>query len=243
MFMKILTLFLIFNTVIGNVQGRRDSSVAWQPRKWQRLDAGEIILSSGDLKIKGLEDGADNIVRFSMFFHFQNQWHFDFNQNLGLYTGIGMRNIGFIHKWKTGEEDLKLKHRSYSLGIPIAIKFGNFKKGVYAALGAEAEVMFAYKRKAIYDGEKSKKSEWFSDKVNPFNPSVFAEIRLKRGSYIRAKYYLLEFLTDKTDRFVLPGTSQEVEFNPGANNLFSVSLGTVLRARLKKKTPATKTEV
>lgn len=241
-----VNLIIIFCCAIflSNAQNSTSSSaVKWQSKKWQRQDAGELIFSGGDLKQKGSTDAADNIVRFSMFFHFQNQFHYDFTKALGFYTGIGVRNVGFIHEWKYGEEDLKMKHRSYSLGMPVALKIGNFEKGVYGALGAEAELMFAYKRKLFYDGDKSKESEWFSDKVNLFNPSVFAEIRFKRGGYIRAKYYLMEFLTDKKDKFVLPGTSQEVEFTPGDNNLFSISVGSVLRARLKKKTPATRTDV
>ncbi|MBK7856389.1 MAG: hypothetical protein IPJ79_17195 [Bacteroidetes bacterium] len=241
-----VNLIIIFCCAIflSNAQNSTSSSaVKWQSKKWQRQDAGELIFSGGDLKQKGSTDAADNIVRFSMFFHFQNQFHYDFTKALGFYTGIGVRNVGFIHEWKYGEEDLKMKHRSYSLGMPVALKIGNFEKGVYGALGAEAELMFAYKRKLFYDGDQSKESEWFSDKVNLFNPSVFAEIRFKRGGYIRAKYYLMEFLTDKKDKFVLPGTSQEVEFTPGDNNLFSISVGSVLRARLKKKTPATRTDV
>lgn len=240
---KYLLILLFFIPLHSNAQSGGGTSDKWLAQKWQRLDAGEIIFSMGDLKVKGWNESADNTVRFSMFFHFQNQFHFEFNKTIGFYTGIGVRNIGFIHKWNLDGEDLKMKHRSYSLGVPIAIKLGNFEKGIYGALGAEAELMFAYKRKLIYDGDKTKESEWFSNKVNIFNPSVFAEIKFKRGGYIRAKYYMIGFLTDKEDRFVLPGTNQEVEFTPGDNSIFSISVGSVLRASLKKKTSATRTDV
>jgi hypothetical protein len=237
--------FLIITILSANMiaHAQTSSSPKWEAKKWRTVEASEFIFSSGDLKVKDAEEDADNKVRFSMFFHFQSQWHYDFNKNIGIYTGVGMRNVGFIHTWKVEDEELKIKHRSYSLGVPLAIKFGNIEKGVYGAMGGEAELMFAYKRKLFFDGDKSKESEWFSDKVNLFNPSVFAEIRFKRGTYIRVKYYMMDFLSNKEDKFVLPGTSIEASLKPESSTLFSISIGTALKSRLKKKTVATKTEV
>lgn len=241
MLKKFFTITFITTSFLANAQ--TTSSLKWEARKWRNVDASEFIFSSGDLKVKDWDMQADNVVRFSMFFHFQSQWHYDFNKNFGIYTGMGVRNIGFIHNWKVEDEELKIKHRSYSLGVPLAIKFGNIERGVFGAIGAEAELMFAYKRKIFYDGDKKKESEWFSDKVNLFNPSVFAEIKFKRGTYIRAKYYLMDFLTDKEDRFVLPGNNTAIVHRHEASTLYSISIGTALKSRLKKKTVATKTEV
>lgn len=210
-------------------------------KKWYSVSASEIIFSAGDLSVDSLS--VDNVVRFSAFFHAQQQAHFNFSKHLGIYTGFGVRNVGFIHRFKVGEEDLKIKQRSYAAGIPLAIKIGNMEKGVYVALGGEAELMFNYKQKIFYDGEKSKKSEWFSDKVNLFNPSAFAEIRFKKGSYIRFKYYMQNFLTNKENKFIIPGTSNEEILKAGENKLFYIAIGSALKMRDKKKRKATKNEV
>lgn len=210
-------------------------------KKWYSVSASEIIFSSGNLKLDSSE--GDHIVRFTAFFHIQQQAHFNFSPRLGIYTGFGIRNVGFIHRFKVAEDDLKIKQRSYSAGIPLAIKTGNMKTGIYLALGAEAELMFNYKQKILFDGDKEKKSEWFSDKVNLFNPSVFTEVRFKKGSYLRFKYYMQEFLAHKGNKFVIPGTSTEAVFTTGQNNLFYVAIGTALKMREKKKHKASKNEV
>lgn len=215
----------------------------WQARKWREMEASEIIFSGGELTTSSLAVQPRNIVRFTLFFHFQSQWHYDFNKNIGFYTGLGLRNIGFTHEWDFVTNDLKMKHRSYSLGLPLALKFGNLEKGIYGAVGVEGEMMFAYKRKAFYNGEKLKKREWFSDHVNVWNPSAFAEVRFKQGFYIRGKVYLREFLTNKEDILNLPGEAIPTVITPERSTLGAISIGTVLRTRLKKKAPASKDEV
>ena len=126
------------------------------------MNASEMIFSGGKLEtsqaIAGLTPlkSPENVVRFSAFFHFQQQMHFNLNKNFGMYTGVGIRNIGFINTFSGLEKKIRVKQRSYSLGIPLAIKAGDLN-GYYFAIGAEAELMFAYKRKVFYDGGKSKK--------------------------------------------------------------------------------------
>jgi len=161
---------------------------------------GEIIFSYGTVHTDSTT--LNPVLRWSPFFNAQAQFHHDFSETAGIYTGLGIRNVGLIsHINYKAQSDSTLKtgivkERSYSLGIPIAIKLGNMEK-VYFAGGGEAELMFAYKRK-VYDqgnkSEKNKTSSWFNDNVKIFNPSVFAELHLHSGPYIRFKYYLLDFL-------------------------------------------------
>src|SRR3954469_7046220 len=173
---------------------------------WYTMSASELIFSGGEVKSGGKT--LDNVIRFSAFLHFQQQFHYNFNNTFGLYTGFGLRNVGFINRINISDSlgDVTVKQRSYSLGVPLALKIGNMKKGVFLALGAEAELMFAYKQKILYNDQKYKYDKWFSDKVNIINPSVFADIRFKQGSYIRVKYYLLDFLKDQDMSFIAPTT-------------------------------------
>jgi hypothetical protein len=77
-----------------------------------------------------------------------------------------------------GNNETKIKRRSYPLAVPLALKFGNMKKDQFFFAGGEYEWTFLYKQKLFIDGEKFKHREWTSDRVNAFLPSVFAGIQL-----------------------------------------------------------------
>ena len=109
---------------------------------------------------------------------------------VGLYTGIGVRNVGFI----TDEEGIKTKYRSYMLGAPLALKLGSFKDRFYVYGGGEYEWMFTFKQKTFVDDQKIKYSEWFSNRTPDFIPSVFAGIQFPYGFNVKFKYYLKDFL-------------------------------------------------
>lgn len=187
-------------------------------------------------------DSADlsAVVRFSPVFNLQEQFHHDFSDHVGIYTGLGVRNVGLITHYidSIGNEE-KIKERSYSLGVPLALKLGDLKGGTNLAFGAEAEIMYAYKRKIMVGDHKDKISGWFDDNVNIFNPSVFAEMKFHRGQYIRFKYYLLDFLDYKGIK-LLDG---EILSDYGPESpLFYISIGVVSpHMKSKKKPPATGT--
>jgi hypothetical protein len=131
------------------------------------------------------------------------------------------------------EGGVTLKQRSYSLGIPIALKLGNIENQIYASFGGEAELMFHYKQKAVYDDEKYKKSEWFSDRTNLINPSLFLDMNFKRGAYIRFKYYLIDFLVEDKQSVTIEGNS--LDYTPEESKLFYVALGVTLNYKSMKK--------
>ncbi len=179
------------------------------------LSASEIIFSWGNVEASGLD--VSPVVRFSAFFHLGQQFHYDFSKNAGFYTGLSLRNIGMINDLN---DSVRIKQRVYTLGIPVAFKFGNMQ-GTNVAIGAEAEFAFAYKQKVFTNGEKAKTTEWFSDRTNIFLPSTFAEIRTKHGGYIRFKYYLTDFLQESNQKVNVPNLT----YRPTQSQLFAVSLG------------------
>lgn len=193
-----------------NMQGKVQKDYA--------LSASEFIFSWG--RLDDPVHHIDPVVRFSGFFHVQEQGHHDFNNVFGIYSGFGIRNVGFINRVN---DSIKIKQRSYSAGIPVAIKVGNMKKQTWLALGGEAEIMFAYKQKVFYAGEKFKDHEWFSEKVNIFNPSVFAELHFKEGSYLRFKYYINNFLREENQEVKLFGAP--FSFRPESSKLLYISVG------------------
>lgn len=203
-------------------------------KEWYGMSGSELIFSSGKVVNNGTT--LDNRIRFSLFFHLQHQNHYDFNKHVGFYTGFALINVGFINRMHVpNTTDAEIRQRSYSLGIPLALKVGNMERGNYLAFGVEGELMFHYKRKAYYGGNKSKMSEWLSPEVNLFNPSVFAELRFHHGGYIRVKSYLLDFLVNKSTPFYLPESGVLVNYKPEQSRLAYIAIGTVLQIKKKKR--------
>ena len=214
------------------------------PKKWYWMSASEFIFSGSSVEAFGGQVNSDPaspefgkyeeidvnpIVRFTCFFHFQEQLHYNFNQSVGMYTGIGLRNVGMINDLN---DSVKVKQRAYSLGIPIAFKFGKLPDGFFAAVGAEAELFFHYKQKVFDDDEKFKKTEWFSDKVNLVNPSVFLDINSGKGVYVRFKYYLLDFLQEDNQEIKWYGNPYP--YYPTSSKMFYIAIGTSLKAFTSK---------
>ena len=182
------------------------------------MSTGETILSFGIVDAEPLNTGT--VARFTPFFNFGQQLHFDFSPNFGIYTGLNVRNVGMITDLN---DSVRVKQRTYNLGLPIAFKIGDVEGWRFSA-GFEAEIAFAYKQKVYVNGEKRKSSAWFDDRVEIFQPSVFAEIVGKDGNFIRFKYYLNDFLTTN-QQINVPG----VEYNPTRSSMFYVSIGYAIK--------------
>jgi hypothetical protein len=156
--------------------------------QFYKENSGEMIFAFSNVEKEG--QSIDSKMRFTIFFHLGTNFNYDFSKNFGFFTGYGLRNIGII----TQEGDVKIKRRAYSLGVPLAMKAGSFKNNIYIYGGGEYELFFHYKQKQFIDGEKTKQSEWFSDRTRRFNPSIFAGIHFPAGINLKFKYYLKNFL-------------------------------------------------
>ena len=174
----------------------------------------EVIFSWGDLQYTDAYKNkypqaaiVKQPVRFTLFFHFQQFLHLDLNNNIGFFTGIGLRNIGIISDETLPENyqdnnptyfDAKIIRRTYSLGIPLALKLGSFKNHLSIYGGGEIEWAFAMKEKwwdgHSRSGSKTKRTDWFSNNLNTFLPSVFVGVQLPGGANVKFRYYLEDFL-------------------------------------------------
>jgi hypothetical protein len=164
------------------------------------LSSGELIFSGAEVTNSGQSVNTD--MRFTCFFHAGQYLHADFNNNLGLYTGLALRNVGIITKDVANEMVLnstpeKIVRRTYNLGVPLALKLGVFDKGTYVFFGGEYEWLMHYKEKQWINGNKQKSGEWMSDKTKNFVPSVFAGVQFPGGLHLQFKYYLDDFLNHK----------------------------------------------
>jgi hypothetical protein len=181
------------------------------------VSSGEIIFSQSRSSFtqEFLDQYPDaslvaNNVRFTVFFHFGQYFHYDFNDKVGLFSGLGIRNVGMITDENlpqtvtlTGAsvpyQGHKIIRRQYMLGVPLAFKFGSFSDHFYFFGGGELELAFVMKEKFwsdgySRDGSKTKNVKWFSNQTPTFLPSLFAGVQLPGGFNIRFKYYMNDFL-------------------------------------------------
>ncbi len=182
------------------------SNPAFSQIRVYHTSGGESIIS--DALVSYDNSTVNTNLRFTTFFHAEQMLNVDLGRFLGMYSGLGVRNVGFItddlyqNMGFLGVDDThpdwnkqtKLKRRTYSLGVPLALKIGLLKKQIFLYGGAEYEWTFHYKQKLFIDGEKFKFSEWTSDRVNAFLPSFFAGVQLPKGLNIKFRYYLDDFL-------------------------------------------------
>ncbi|HUM46071.1 MAG TPA: hypothetical protein PLD84_04030 [Chitinophagales bacterium] len=240
--MRNLTILLVFLGLMAGISPAKSQST----EKTSSVDiytasSGETIFSWGNVDAGA--DEVQNVVRFSPVFNYAQQVHFDFSNSVGFYTGLDIRNVGLITHTDKGGFEIKIKERSYGLGIPVVFKVGNMKKGVNLGIGGEAEFMFAWKRKIfVGDDTKTKDYEWFSDNVNIFNPSLLAEIKFYKGQYIRFKYYLDDFLKYNGGLTIplLPAPDNTLPDYALSSQLMYISFGAVIARKELDHTPVEK---
>lgn len=213
------------------------SAIAFSQVNIYRSSGAEMIFSGADVAFNNTDVNAN--MRFTSFFHAEQMLNVDLGKYVGLFTGLGLRNIGFItddlyqnsgflniaDTHPDWNKETKIKRRSYSLGIPLALKVGSMKEQLFFFAGGEYEWTFHYKQKLFIDGEKYKFSEWTSDRVNVFLPSVFAGVQLPKGMRIKVKYYMDDFLNPG---FTGVDFDEAVDYSRfGSTGIFYVSLSFV----------------
>ena len=147
-------------------------------------------------------NGANSMgtLRFSYILNGGVSLHYNFDKHIGVFTGFDVKNIGFIEKFG----DLTVKRRTYNIGIPVGLKFGNMAhKGHYGFIGGGVDAPINYKEKQFTSrSHKAKFNEWFSPRTPAAMPYLFAGARLRKGLTLKVQYYPGNFLNpnykDKT---------------------------------------------
>ena len=151
----------------------------------------EMIFSFATIDNQGYDQG--NIMRWAPVINPQSMINFDFGKYFGLFSGLAIRNVGFIYENPLDINNTKFKYRTYNLGIPVGFKIGKLDKMLLFA-GYEVEFPFVYKEKQFVNEEKEVKDViWFSDRVEPVQSSLLAGIQFPYGATVKFKYYLTNF--------------------------------------------------
>lgn len=166
-------------------------------------------------------------IRYTYFINLGFNLHYNFSKSVGVFSGLNIKNIGFIEQVKT--LDSTIKRRVYTLGIPVGIKMGNLKRKNFGFFGGGVDLPFNYREKGfVKRNDKEKFSEWFSDRVPAVMPYIFAGISVDPGLTLKLQYYPGNFLNaDHTETITSVGNIAVVR-QPYANydvQLFLVSLG------------------
>lgn len=158
---------------------------------------GEMIFSWADMEDQGQD--ANSLMRWAPVFNIQGFVNSDLSQNLGIFSGLAIRNVGYIYDEYQDPDPLtdityKKKFRTYNLAIPIGLKFGNLSK-LYFYGGYEIEFPFHYKEKTFFEGEKlnNKVQDWFSKRTESFQHGLLVGIQFPEGINLKFKYYFSEF--------------------------------------------------
>lgn len=186
---KIILAFLLL-TATYKLSAQKDSYVT---------SGLELIFSWAEITQNNT--GQSPGFRFAPVINIQSMYHVDFSPKFGVYTGLAVRNVGYIYPSYpivsttpsgTVNATLEKRFRSYNLGVPLAFKLGNLKKSfIYG--GYEFELPFVYKEKTYENDDKKKIVEWFSSRQQSFYHSVLVGIQFPYGMNLKFKYYLTEF--------------------------------------------------
>ena len=176
----------------------------------------EMIFSFATVSENGQE--RETRMRWSPVFNFGVHAHYDFGKSFGVFSGLKVRNIGFIYQTA---DDKKVIQRTYNLGIPIALKIGNLDK-FFIYGGYQFELPFHYKYKtwdsSDRSGAKTKFTNWFSDATPAVMHTIIGGIQFSKGWNIKFEWYLNNFINPDYTR------NGEV-INDGLDvQVFSVSL-------------------
>lgn len=178
------------------------SSILFSQTNIYTTSGGEMIFSFATIDDNGEENTS--VIRWAPVFNFQGMLNADFNEHVGVFTGLALRNVGYIYdNYRFMENDVqvkvKKKFRTYNLGLPIGIKIGNMNKAfIYG--GYDVEFPIHYKEKTFRDEKKTKFSAWFSNRVEQFQHGFMVGIQFPYGGNLKFKYYVSSFHnTDYTE--------------------------------------------
>lgn len=194
-------IFLSFALIIFIQSGLMAQSTSGEAKK------KKVTLTSGVesnlLQLAQVKLGSysfQTVPRYTYFFNTATDINFEVSKHIKPFTGITLRNIGFIVKGV--DTTARVKNRVYTLGAPLGLKFYLSKKNkCILKVGADLSLAMDYKWKT-FDSQskratKKKDHEFFSKDVSSLFYSVFAGISYK-GFSVSGNYYLNNFYSSKS---------------------------------------------
>jgi hypothetical protein len=190
---KFLTAALFSLSVCNLANGQAANMSARNKPYWSANLDGFIL--STTVSSNAPKNNSTGTPRFTGFFHIGTNLNYDLTKNFGIFTGVNIKNIGFIEKYNS--PDSTVKRRVYTFGVPLGIKLGNLKGGSFLLAGGGVDFPFNYREKGFVDrGHKTKFNEWFSSRTPAAMPYFFIGAYLRPIMSIKLQYYPTNFMND-----------------------------------------------
>jgi hypothetical protein len=139
--------------------------------------------------------------RFSCFWTLNANMRRDFGKKMSFLAGVAIKNLGSKYYVTSSlPSNYVSVGRYYTVGIPLALRFGNIAKHKWFGIDGGFDVPFNYKQKSWTAGSKStkvKSNTWFPAATNYFVPYVGASFSTKFGG-VKFINYLRPFSTAAT---------------------------------------------
>lgn len=172
---------------------------------WANSFEGAIFSTAS---IQNPASNSMGTLRFSYFINAGVTYNYDLSNDIGVFTGFSIKNVGFIEKMG----DSTVKHRTYNLCVPLAVKFGDIRRHKYFFTGMDIEMPVNYKEKGfVQRNQKTKFNSWFSARTPAFMPTIFAGFSVRPGVTFKLEYYLNNFLNPEfIDKGIKPYAGYDV---------------------------------
>jgi hypothetical protein len=140
------------------------------------------------------ETNTMGILRFTYFVNLGVTFNFNLSPHLGIYTGVDVKNIGYIEQ----DNGTTTKRRSYNVGAPLGIKIGNMHdNGTYFMFGGGIDFPFNFQEKMFQTRDNKKRiNEWFSNRTPNTMPYLFAGFTFNHHISAKVQYYPTNFLNE-----------------------------------------------
>lgn len=149
-------------------------------------------LSFADVHYDGSTTSKFSIPRITWILNAGAHYHYDFNENAAVYTGVEVTNLGVIIK----TNGVKHKRRVYTLGVPLAFELGSLKWANFFA-GIQIDRAFQYQEKLkVGDSVQSKFGEWWSDRTPHVMGSWFIGARFFHAVFFKIQPYFTNFFNE-----------------------------------------------
>lgn len=203
-------------------------------KRWYVSNATEAGIFSTSFYTTPTTNQQLSTLRFSYFLNIGLRFNYNYDEHFGIFTGLGIKNIGFIVK----NGDSTIKRRVFAIGAPIGVKIGNLEKQNYAILGGGLDLPFNYREKAFTDRRDKKKfNEFFSERTPTVMPYLFVGGVFAPGISLTAQYYPLNFFNEDYTETVGGVTTQP--YRGYDCRLINLCVGINIQYSKKKKTYTT----
>lgn len=188
------------------------------PRRFYMGNGYDLFMFSSALFSKPGQSTKLTPLRFTGIVNIGVNFHYDMNKRFGLFTGLGLKNLGLIEKSKGNPTVFRI----YSIGAPIGIKVGDLRNRNFVFGGGGIDFPFHFKVKGR--GTGGIYSEWFSDMTPHIMPYVFLGISFDPGIIIKGQYYPTNFFNVNYEDYK-NGTGPLIKPLAGYKaNIFALSL-------------------